>query len=118
MTGRSDTEREAAGGQPDGIVLGRMDAGAQDVTVMAFQRVRAGKARIASQLHIYADAGIDGTKPVIVYYRIGERSSHTWFVLSKILGYDVKQYDGSWTEYGNAVGVPISNPSGTVWGAT
>ena len=46
------------------------------------------------------------SKPIIVYCRIGERSSHTWFVLSKILGYDVRNYDGSWTEYGNSVGVP------------
>jgi thiosulfate/3-mercaptopyruvate sulfurtransferase len=65
---------------------------------------------------IYADAGIDGKKKVIVYCRIGERAAHTWFVLSQILGYDVKLYDGSWTEYGNSVGVPIANPAGTVWG--
>jgi len=64
----------------------------------------------------FADLGIDGSKPIITYCRIGERSSHTWFVLSRILGYDVRNYDGSWTEYGNAVGVPIDNPSGTVWG--
>ncbi|MEA2936156.1 MAG: thiosulfate/3-mercaptopyruvate sulfurtransferase [Variibacter sp.] len=65
---------------------------------------------------LYADAGIDGSKPIIVYCRIGERSSHTWFVLAKILGYDVRNYDGSWTEYGNSVGVPIINVAGTVWG--
>ncbi len=65
---------------------------------------------------LYADAGVDGSKPIIVYCRIGERSSHTWFLLSKILGYDVKNYDGSWTEYGNAVGVPVVNLAGTVWG--
>jgi thiosulfate/3-mercaptopyruvate sulfurtransferase len=64
---------------------------------------------------LYADAGIDGSKPIIVYCRIGERSSHTWFLLSKILGYDVKNYDGSWTEYGNSVGVPVVNVAGTVW---
>lgn len=64
----------------------------------------------------FAELGIDGSKPIITYCRIGERSSHTWFVLSRILGYDVRNYDGSWTEYGNAVGVPINNPSGTVWG--
>ncbi|MBK4217141.1 sulfurtransferase [Paracoccus caeni] len=64
---------------------------------------------------LYAAAGIDGSKPVITYCRIGERSSHTWFALSKILGYDVKNYDGSWTEYGNAVGVPVTNLAGTVW---
>jgi len=67
---------------------------------------------------LYADKGIDGTKPIITYCRIGERSSLTWFVLSEILGYnDVKNYDGSWTEYGNSVGAPISNPAGTIWGA-
>lgn len=65
---------------------------------------------------LYADAGIDGAKPIIVYCRIGERSSHTWFLLSKILGYDVRNYDGSWTEYGNSVGVPVVNVAGTVWG--
>lgn len=66
---------------------------------------------------IYGAVGLDGTTPIITYCRIGERSSHTWFALSKILGYDVKNYDGSWTEYGNAVGVPVENPSGTVWAA-
>lgn len=64
---------------------------------------------------IYAEAGIDGSKPIITYCRIGERSSHTWFALSKLLGYDVRNYDGSWTEYGNSVDVPITNLAGTVW---
>ncbi len=64
---------------------------------------------------IYAEKGVDGSKPVITYCRIGERSSHTWFALKKILGYDVRNYDGSWTEYGNAVGVPVNNIAGTVW---
>jgi len=64
---------------------------------------------------IYGEKGIDGSREVIVYCRIGERSAHTWFALSQLLGYKVKQYDGSWTEYGNAVGVPIENPAGTVW---
>jgi thiosulfate/3-mercaptopyruvate sulfurtransferase len=66
---------------------------------------------------LYADVGVDGSTPVIVYCRIGERSSHTWFVLSKLLGYQARNYDGSWTEYGNVVGVPIVNPAGTVWAA-
>lgn len=75
-----------------------------------------GTFRTADEIRkIYADKGVDGSAPIITYCRIGERSSHTWFALKKILGYDVKNYDGSWTEYGNAVGVPISNPSGTVW---
>ncbi|CAN7713832.1 sulfurtransferase [Variovorax sp. LjRoot290] len=64
---------------------------------------------------LYASAGIDGTRPVITYCRIGERSSHTWFALTKLLGYNVRNYDGSWTEYGNAVGVPVNNPAGTIW---
>jgi thiosulfate/3-mercaptopyruvate sulfurtransferase len=65
---------------------------------------------------LYADVGVDGKRPVVVYCRIGERASHTWFVLNKILGYDTALYDGSWTEWGNTVGVPINNPAGTIWG--
>ncbi len=58
--------------------------------------------------HLYASRGVDGVKPVISYCRIGERSSHTWFVLKYLLGYaDVRNYDGSWTEWGNLVGVPV-----------
>jgi thiosulfate/3-mercaptopyruvate sulfurtransferase len=71
---------------------------------------------VADLKKLYADKGVDGKQPIITYCRIGERSSLTWFVLSEILGYDVKNYDGSWTEYGNTVGVPIENPSGTIWG--
>ncbi len=66
---------------------------------------------------LYASVGVDGSKPIVVYCRIGERASHTWFVLSQILGYEVALYDGSWTEWGNTVGVPIENIAGTVWGA-
>ena len=65
---------------------------------------------------LYATAGIDGSKAVIVYCRIGKRSSHAWFVLSQILGYDVRNYDGSWTEYGDTVGLPVVNVAGAVWG--
>lgn len=57
---------------------------------------------------LYDGVGVTGDKEVIAYCRIGERSSHTWFVLRELLGYDkVKNYDGSWTEYGSLVGVPI-----------
>ena len=57
---------------------------------------------------LYAAAGLDGHKETIAYCRIGERSSHTWFVLSELLGHEnVKNYDGSWTEYGSLVGAPI-----------
>jgi thiosulfate/3-mercaptopyruvate sulfurtransferase len=53
-------------------------------------------------------AGVDPARPTIAYCRIGERSSHTWFVLKYLLGLDdVRNYDGSWTEYGNLIGVPI-----------
>jgi len=64
---------------------------------------------------IYAAKGIDGSQPIFTYCRIGERSSHTWFALKRLLGYDARNYDGSWTEYGNAVGVPVVNLAGTVW---
>ncbi|MET0467374.1 MAG: sulfurtransferase, partial [Aeromicrobium sp.] len=58
---------------------------------------------------LYADAGLDEGKDTIAYCRIGERSSHTWFVLSEILGYsNVKNYDGSWSEYGSLRGVPVA----------
>ncbi len=57
---------------------------------------------------IYAAAGLDDNRETIAYCRIGERSSHTWFVLQELLGHkNVKNYDGSWTEYGSLVGAPI-----------
>lgn len=57
---------------------------------------------------LYKDAGLDTSKETIAYCRIGERSSHTWFVLQELLGHqNVKNYDGSWTEYGSLVGAPI-----------
>lgn len=57
---------------------------------------------------LYAGAGITGDGDTIVYCRIGERSAHTWFVLTHLLGYtNVRHYDGSWTEYGSLIDVPI-----------
>jgi thiosulfate/3-mercaptopyruvate sulfurtransferase len=58
---------------------------------------------------LYGGKGVSGTgKPIIAYCRIGERSAHTWFVLHELLGEgDVKNYDGSWTEWGNMVAVPV-----------
>lgn len=57
---------------------------------------------------LYEGKGVTGSGEVIAYCRIGERSSHTWFVLKYLLGYrNVKNYDGSWTEWGNLVGAPI-----------
>jgi thiosulfate/3-mercaptopyruvate sulfurtransferase len=58
---------------------------------------------------LYADAGLDTSKDTIAYCRIGERSSHTWFVLHEILGLgNVKNYDGSWSEYGSLRAVPVA----------
>ncbi len=57
---------------------------------------------------LYGDKGVTSEKDVVAYCRIGERSSHTWFVLKYLLGYPkVRNYDGSWTEWGNGVGLPI-----------
>ena len=57
---------------------------------------------------LYEAAGLDGSKETIAYCRIGERSSHSWFVLQELLGHrNVKNYDGSWCEYGSLVGAPI-----------
>jgi thiosulfate/3-mercaptopyruvate sulfurtransferase len=62
---------------------------------------------------LYGEEGLDDSKDTIAYCRIGERSSHTWFVLKELLGHqNVKNYDGSWTEYGSLVGVPIELGSG------
>ena len=74
-------------------------AAADDGTFRSNQALRA--------LYV-AEAGLDFAKDTIAYCRIGERSAHTWFVLHELLGLpDVKNYDGSWTEYGSLVGVPI-----------
>jgi thiosulfate/3-mercaptopyruvate sulfurtransferase len=73
-----------------------------------------GSFKPVSQLRaIYEEEqGLSPDDNVIAYCRIGERSSHTWFVLTYLLGYpNVRNYDGSWTEWGNLVGVPIENPS-------
>jgi thiosulfate/3-mercaptopyruvate sulfurtransferase len=60
---------------------------------------------------LYEGAGVTPDRPVIAYCRIGERSSHTWFVLRYLLGYgDVRNYDGSWTEWGNLVGAAVEKP--------
>ena len=70
----------------------------EDGTFKSYEELRA----------LYEAQGITPDKEVIAYCRIGERSSHTWFVLKYLLGYPkVKNYDGSWTEWGNVVGLPI-----------
>ena len=71
-----------------------------------------GRFKPADELRALYDAkGITADKDVIAYCRIGERSSHSWFVLHELLGYArVRNYDGSWTEYGSLIGVPIEKP--------
>jgi thiosulfate/3-mercaptopyruvate sulfurtransferase len=60
---------------------------------------------------LYEGLGVRRNRPVITYCRIGERSSHTWFVLTELLGFpNVRNYDGSWTEWGNAIRTPIERP--------
>ena len=60
--------------------------------------------------NLYQSKGVSGSDEVIAYCRIGERSSHTWFVLKYLLGFErVRNYDGSWTEWGNLIGAPIVN---------
>ncbi len=83
-----------------GHIQGAVKAAADDGTFKPDETLRA----------LYADeAGLDFGKDTIAYCRIGERSAHTWFVLHELLGLpNVKNYDGSWTEYGSLVGVPIA----------
>jgi len=65
----------------------------------------------------YASKNVSEGKDVIAYCRIGERSSHTWFVLYNLLGYEkAKNYDGSWTEWGSIIGAPIEREVPTVPG--
>ena len=67
-----------------------------------------GLAPSGSRAPLYHPKGVTADKEIIAYCRIGERSSHTWFVLKYLLGFpDVKNYDGSWTEWGNSVRLPI-----------
>ena len=61
---------------------------------------------------LYAEAGVTGGESTITYCRVGERSSIEWFLLREVLGFeDVRNYDGSWTEWGNLVGAPIETGS-------
>jgi thiosulfate/3-mercaptopyruvate sulfurtransferase len=72
-----------------------------------------GTFKSADELRAHYEAkGVTADKDIVAYCRIGERSSHSWFVLSELLGYDrVRNYDGSWTEWGSIIGAPIENPA-------
>ncbi|MEO0482476.1 MAG: sulfurtransferase [Planctomycetota bacterium] len=94
------TETAQRGGHvPGAVSVPWAKAVAEDGTFKSADELRA----------LYLDAaGVAEAKPTVAYCRIGERSSHTWFVLKYLLGIDnVRNYDGSWTEYGSVVGVPI-----------
>jgi thiosulfate/3-mercaptopyruvate sulfurtransferase len=89
---------QRAGHIPGAVSIPWAQAVAEDGRFKSIEQLRA----------LYAGRGITPDRDVIAYCRIGERSSHTWFVLHELLGYDrVRNYDGSWTEWGSMVGVPI-----------
>src|SRR5205814_10565926 len=94
----------------EGAVRGGDSPGARRVS---WPRAAAGDATFRARAELEAiyqdEAGLRPDDDVVVYCRIGERSSHTWFVLHHLLGYPhVRNYDGSWTEWGNSVRVPIT----------
>lgn len=92
-------QAQRAGHVPTAISVPWSRAANEDGTFKSDQELR----------DIYAAAGLDDSRETIAYCRIGERSSHTWFVLQELLGHrNVKNYDGSWTEYGSLVGVPVA----------
>ncbi len=91
-------QAQKAGHVPTAINIPWSKAAADDGTFRSDEELTA----------LYGEQGYDDGKPTIAYCRIGERSSHTWFVLHELLGKDdVKNYDGSWMEYGSLIGVPI-----------
>ena len=99
--GMSETAQRA-GHIPGAVNVPWSQAVNEDGTFKSAEELRA----------LYESRGVTPDKEVITYCRIGERSSHTWFVLRELLGYPrVYNYDGSWTEWGSMVGVPIENPS-------
>jgi thiosulfate/3-mercaptopyruvate sulfurtransferase len=97
-----------AGYEQEGAQRGGHIPGAASVPwAQAVQEDGTFKSREALE-ELYGGKGVLGDDPIIAYCRIGERSAHTWFVLHELLGRDdVKNYDGSWTEWGNLVNVPI-----------
>jgi thiosulfate/3-mercaptopyruvate sulfurtransferase len=99
MAGYEQEGAQRAGHIPGAASVPWAQAVGEDGTFKAADELR----------ELYESKGvIDGDAPIIAYCRIGERSAHTWFVLHELLGLDdVKNYDGSWTEWGNLVGMPI-----------
>ena len=96
----------------EGVLRGGHVAGAASVP---WKRAASDDGTFKSRAELEAiyqgEVGLNADDDVVVYCRIGERSSHTWFVLTRLLGFDnVRNYDGSWTEWGNVVGVPIERP--------
>lgn len=94
----------------EGVLRGGHIPGAKSVPWSRAANPEDGTFKSAAELKaIYEDEqGLKASDDVIAYCRIGERSSHTWFVLKNLLGYpNVRNYDGSWTEWGNSVGVPV-----------
>lgn len=112
---RSPDEFEGRRTAPPGEAEGAMRAGhVPAATNIPWGRLVAadGTFKPVEELRrIFAERGVDGSAPVITYCRIGERSGHSWFALSRLLGYRARNYDGSWAEYGNVIGAPIENPS-------
>jgi thiosulfate/3-mercaptopyruvate sulfurtransferase len=96
----------------EGVLRGGHIPGAQNIPWAQAVDADTATFKSADELkQLYGGKGVTQDKDVVVYCRIGERSSHTWFVLHELLGYPtVRNYDGSWTEWGNAVGVPIQKP--------
>jgi thiosulfate/3-mercaptopyruvate sulfurtransferase len=99
MTGYEQEGAQRGGHIPGAVLVQWSDAIAADGTFLPSEELR----------RVYRDAGVIGDgSPVIAYCRIGERSAHTWFVLRELLGEpSVRNYDGSWAEWGNLIGVPI-----------
>ena len=99
--GMSETAQRA-GHIPNAANVPWAQAAREDGTFKSYEELK----------QLYGAKGVDGSEEVIAYCRIGERSSHTWFVLKYLLGFEnVRNYDGSWTEWGNLIGAPIENPT-------